>query len=220
MRGGLLPSNSISLCNRGLNKRQTKFLQLWLLLLQVKIMMLLTLILVKRDQCAWSRQFWVLMKEGLTSMFRSSGSCVAAEETETILERGSSSSIRVVESDWASWCWRCRSSTWKRFFFYDFVLLFLLSIIVVRVRSRTRTTNRSVGRSTTKKKKGAYGSQRDDFVASTTTTTRTSAWSFEASTVEASSSSLSVVARRERAHTFLLLLLLQSTYFFNELRIT
>ena len=52
---------------------------------------------------------------------------------------------------------------------------FLLSIIVVRVRSRTRTTNRSVGRSTTKKKKGAYGSQRDDFVASTTTTTRTSA---------------------------------------------
>ena len=61
------------------------------------------------------------------------------------------------------------------FFFYDFVLLFLLSIIVVRVRSRTRTTNRSVGRSTTKKKKGAYGSQRDDFVASTTSTTRTSA---------------------------------------------
>lgn len=60
-------------------------------------------------------------------------------------------------------------------FFYDFVLLFLLSIIVVRVRSRTRTTNRSVGRSTTKKKKGAYGSQRDDFVASTTTATRTSA---------------------------------------------
>ena len=59
-------------------------------------------------------------------------------------------------------------------FFYDFVLLFLLSIIVVRVRSRTRTTNRSVGRSTTKKKKGAYGSQRDDFVASTTAT-RTSA---------------------------------------------
>ena len=60
-------------------------------------------------------------------------------------------------------------------FFYDFVLLFLLSIIVVRVRSRTRTTNRSVGRSTTKKKKGAYGSQRDDFVASTTTATRTCA---------------------------------------------
>ena len=60
-------------------------------------------------------------------------------------------------------------------FFYDFVLLFLLSIIVVRVRLRTRTTNRSVGRSTTKKKKGAYGSQRDDFVASTTTATRTSA---------------------------------------------
>ena len=52
---------------------------------------------------------------------------------------------------------------------------FFLSIIVVRVRFRTRTTNRSVGRSTTKKKKGAYGSQRDDFVASTTTTTRTSA---------------------------------------------
>ena len=41
----------------------------------------------------------MLMKEGLTSMLRSSGSCVAAEETETILERGSSSSIRVVESD-------------------------------------------------------------------------------------------------------------------------
>ena len=60
-------------------------------------------------------------------------------------------------------------------FFYDFVLLFLLSIIVVRVRLRTRTTNRSVGRSTTKKKKGAYGSQRDDFVASTTTATRTCA---------------------------------------------
>lgn len=59
------------------------------------------------------------------------------------------------------------------FFLYDFVLL--LSVIVVRVRSRTGTTNRSVGRSTTKKKKGAYGSQRDDFVASTTTTTRTSA---------------------------------------------
>ena len=42
----------------------------------------------------------MLMKEGLTSMLRSSsGSCVGAEETETILEIGSTSSIRVVESD-------------------------------------------------------------------------------------------------------------------------